>query len=72
MDLIQVWRAERKLLIVYSDNPLEYVNLQTLFECLGEKVCDALLGLHIFTGSDYTAAFNKKGGNPAFAIAGKE
>ena len=45
----------------YSNNSLELINIQEVDENLGELVSDAIPAFHIFTGSDYTAAFNNKG-----------
>ena len=45
----------------YSDNTLEYINVNELYMHLGRKLCQSLPAFHIFTGSDYTAAFHGKG-----------
>ena len=52
----------------YSDNSIEYVSIQAIYENLGVNMCDALPGFHAFTGSDYTAAFNNKGKIKPFKI----
>ena len=45
----------------YSDNTLEFVDTDAIYGFLGEKMSDALPALHVFTGSDYTPSFYKKG-----------
>ena len=45
----------------FTDNTLEYVNVNELYMLLESKLWQALPALHIFTGSDYTAAFYGKG-----------
>ena len=45
----------------YTDNTLRYIDVDKIHDTLGESVCNALPALHVFSGSDYTAAFNKKG-----------
>ena len=35
--------------------------MRKLFNQLGKDLCRALPVLHVFTGSDYTAAFSRKG-----------
>ena len=45
----------------YTDNTLRYIDVDKIHDTLGESVCNALPALHVFSGSDYTTAFNKKG-----------
>ena len=45
----------------YTNNTLRYIDIDKIHDYFGDSVCNALPALHIFTGSDYTAAFNKKG-----------
>ena len=42
----------------FSNNSLEYINVNKIYDHLGVNVCKALPAFHIFTGSDYTAAFS--------------
>ena len=46
---------------IYTNNTLEYINVNQLYAVLGSKLCRALPAFHIFTGSDYTAAFSGRG-----------
>ena len=46
---------------VYAKNSLIYIVIRKLFNKLGKDVCRALPGFHVFTGSDYTAAFSRQG-----------
>ena len=45
----------------FTNNTLEYIRVNQLYDTLGESVCSALPAFHIFTGSDYTAAFSGRG-----------
>ena len=45
----------------YTYNTLQYIDVDKIHDYLGDSMCNALPALHFFTGSDYTAAFNKKG-----------
>ena len=44
-----------------SNNTRRFIDINSLAEELGPKVSEALLGLHAFTGTDYTASFMNKG-----------
>ncbi len=44
-----------------TNNTRHYIDLTDLAQELGLSLCQALLGFHHFTGSDYSAAFFKKG-----------
>ncbi len=44
-----------------GNNTRRYVDISGLASELGPLLCEALLGLHAFTGTDYTAAFMNKG-----------
>ncbi len=44
-----------------TNNTRRYIDVSSLATHLGVDVCNALPGLHAFTGSDYTAAFYRKG-----------
>ena len=46
---------------LHTKNTLRYVSEDQLCENLGESLCNALPAYHAFTGSDYTAAFCRKG-----------
>ena len=46
---------------LYAKNGLRYIDVRKLFEKLGKDFCRALPAFDIFTGSDYTAAFSRKG-----------
>ena len=46
---------------LFTDNTLEYINVNELYMFLGRKLCQALPAFYIFTGSDYTAAFHGRG-----------
>ena len=48
-------------LVITQKNTLRYINVDKIHDYLGDRMCHTLPALHIFTGSDYTAAFNKKG-----------
>lgn len=51
----EIWMTRR------HNNELGYINCTDLAQKLGLSVCQALPGFHAFTGSDYTAAFVRKG-----------
>ncbi len=53
---IHVWMDVGK-----SSNTRHYIDVTELVQELGPGLCQALLGFHHFTGSDYSAAFFKKG-----------
>lgn len=42
-------------------NTRRTINMTRLAHDLGKDICNALLGFHAFTGSDFTAAFMRKG-----------
>ena len=44
-----------------SKNSLRYININQIYQVLGEKICRRFLALHGFTGSDYTISFSRKG-----------
>ena len=46
---------------LHMNNTLRYVNVNKLYQALGSSLYVALPGFHAFTGSDYTASFNRKG-----------
>ena len=46
---------------LFSNNTLEYIIINQLFDRLGETLCHTLPAFHVFTGSDYTASFSGTG-----------
>ena len=46
---------------LYTRNSLRYIEVRKLFNKLGKDLCRALPTFHVFLGSDYTAAFSRKG-----------
>ena len=46
---------------LYAKNSLRYIDVRKLFNKLWKDLCRALPAFHVFTGSDYTAAFSRKG-----------
>ena len=46
---------------LYAKNSLRYIDLKKLFNRLWKDLCRALPAFHVFSGSDYTAAFSRKG-----------
>ena len=46
---------------LYAKNSLRYIDVKKLFNKLGNNLRRALPAFHLFTGSDYTAAFSRKG-----------
>ena len=46
---------------LYAKNSLKYIDAMKLFNKLGTDLCRALTAFHVCTGSDYTAAFSRKG-----------
>ena len=46
---------------LYAKNSLRYIDVRKLFNKLGKDLCRALPAFHVFAGSDYTAAFSRKG-----------
>ena len=51
-----------------NNNILGYINCTELAEKLGSSLCRALPGFHAFTGTDYTAAFVRKGKIKAYNL----
>ena len=43
-----------------AKNSLRYIDMRKLFKKLGKDLCRALPAFHVFTDSDYTAAFSRK------------
>ena len=50
---------------------LRYVNITKIAAAIGQTMCAALPGLHVFTGCDYTSAFARKGKIRPYAIVTK-
>ena len=50
---------------------MRYIDLSQIVENLGEKICNALIGLHVFTGCDSVSAFIGKGKKAAFSLIKK-
>ena len=50
-----------------AKNNRRYISITAIYELLGPQICAALPGFHAFTGSDYTAAFVRKGKVKPFA-----
>ena len=46
---------------LYAKNSLRYIDVRKLFNKLGKDLCRSLPTSHVFAGSDYTAAFPRKG-----------
>ena len=46
---------------LYAKNSLRYTDVTKLFNKLWKDLCRALPAFYVFTGSDYTAAFSRKG-----------
>ena len=44
-----------------SKTSLRYININQIYQIIGENVRRGLPALNTFTGSDYTSAFNQKG-----------
>lgn len=40
-----------------TQNRIRYINISNLAQLLGDDLCDALIGLHAFAGSDSVSAF---------------
>ena len=38
-----------------------YININQIYQTLGEQICRGLPALHAFTGSEYTSSFSRKG-----------
>ena len=51
-----------------SQNRTRYINISTLAELHGDDLCDALVGLHAFTGCDSVSAFAGRGKLGAFKL----
>ena len=50
---------------------MRYIDVSQIVENLGENICDALIGLHAFTGCDSVSAFVGKGNKTAFSLIKK-
>ena len=46
---------------LYAKNSLRYIDVRKLFNKFWKDLCTALPAFHVFTGSDYTEAFSRKG-----------
>ena len=46
---------------LYAKNSLRYIDVRKLLNKLGRDLCRALSAFHVLTGSEYTAAFLRKG-----------
>ena len=46
---------------IASKNTLRYIHVNAIYDVLDDKVCKALPAFHAFTGSDYAAAFCRRG-----------
>jgi hypothetical protein len=57
---------------LFSKNTLRFININQLFTTLGSKLSKSLPGYHAFTGSDYTAAFSRKGKLSGLKLLEKE
>ena len=44
-----------------AKNSLRFIDIRRLFIKLGKDLCRALPAFHVFTGTDYTATFSRKG-----------
>ena len=44
-----------------TDNSLQYIHINQIINEYGITLCEALPGLHAFTGCDYTPAFSRRG-----------
>ena len=44
-----------------SKNSQSYININQIYQTLGEQICRGLPALHAFTGSNYTSSFSRKG-----------
>lgn len=44
-----------------NNNSRRYIDVTLLADTLGKELCEALPGLHAFTGCDYSPSFNGKG-----------
>ena len=60
--------AGRKYILSCTSKRLRYVDVRAIAEELGNEICDALPGLHTFTGCDSTSAFVGKGKKRALSI----
>lgn len=61
-DGLEIWMTTK------NHNVPGYVNCTELGKKLGSSLCQALPGFHAFTGSDYTAAFVRKGKIKAYNL----
>ena len=46
---------------VQSNNTQRFINVNSLYTCLGELFCKSLPAYHALTGCDYTASFARRG-----------
>ena len=46
---------------LYPKNSLRYIDVRKLFNKLGKDLCRVFPAFYVFTGSEYTAAFSRKG-----------
>ena len=46
---------------LYAKNSVRYIDVRKLFNKLGKDLCRVLPAFYVFTGSEYTAAFSRKG-----------
>lgn len=51
--LSEIWNSE--------SNKVQYINISNLAQLLGDDLCDALIGVHAFTGCDSVSAFAGRG-----------
>jgi len=57
---------------LFSKNTLRFININQLYNTLGATLSKSLPGYHAFTGSDYTAAFSRKGKLSALKVLEKD
>ena len=53
------------------NNTRRYIDITALADKLGAETCEALPAIHAFSGSDYTAAFYRKGKKRIYELAHK-
>ena len=51
-----------------TKNRTRYLDITKIFKTLGSGVCDALVGMHAFTGCDSISAFAGRGKTTAFKL----
>lgn len=65
-------QAEIKITVnMCSNKKTEYLNINKIYEKIGDKLARALTICHIFTGNDFNPAFYKKGKKRPFSILKK-